>query len=136
MPMSKSKKILLTLAKGGATQSDIAAALHVTKRDIFAGAKKLDRRHMGASMWPRDKRGSSIHAEGSQVHRKQSKEYSLGDCPRNHFEECPISEECTRIAASPNANIPMALTIRTIERTTRSTPHQLHGGMFDSTLPI
>lgn len=30
MPMSKNKKILLMLAKGGATQSDIAAALHVT----------------------------------------------------------------------------------------------------------
>ena len=41
MPMSKNKKILLMLAKGGATQSDIAAALHVSKRDVSAGAKVM-----------------------------------------------------------------------------------------------
>ena len=39
--MSKNKKILLMLAKGGATQSDIAAALHVSKRDVSAGAKVM-----------------------------------------------------------------------------------------------
>lgn len=41
MPMSKNKKILMMLAKGGASQSDIAAALHVSKRDVSAGAKAI-----------------------------------------------------------------------------------------------
>lgn len=39
MPMSKNKKILMMLAKGGASQSDIASALHVSKRDVSAAAK-------------------------------------------------------------------------------------------------
>lgn len=39
--MSKNKKILMMLAKGGASQSDIAAALHVSKRDVSAGAKAI-----------------------------------------------------------------------------------------------
>ena len=39
--MSKNKKILMMLAKGGASQSDIAAALHVSKRDVSAGAKVI-----------------------------------------------------------------------------------------------
>ena len=37
MPMSKRKKILLMLAKGGASQSEVAAALHASKRDVSAG---------------------------------------------------------------------------------------------------
>ena len=41
MPMSKNKKILMMLAKGGASQSDIAAALHVSKRDVSTGAKAI-----------------------------------------------------------------------------------------------
>ena len=41
MPMSKNKKILLMLAKGGATQSDIAAALHVSKRDVSGTVNNL-----------------------------------------------------------------------------------------------
>ncbi len=41
MPMSKNKKILMMLAKGGTSQSDIAAALHVSKRDVSAGAKAI-----------------------------------------------------------------------------------------------
>lgn len=41
MPMSKNKKILLMLAKGGVSQSDIAATLHVSKRDVSAGAKVM-----------------------------------------------------------------------------------------------
>ena len=41
MPMSKNKKILMMLAKGGASQSDIAAALHVSKRDVSAAAKAI-----------------------------------------------------------------------------------------------
>ena len=41
MPMSKNKKILMMLAKGGVSQSDIAAALHVSKRDVSAGAKAI-----------------------------------------------------------------------------------------------
>ncbi len=41
MPMSKNKKILMMLAKGGASQADIAAALHVSKRDVSAGAKAI-----------------------------------------------------------------------------------------------
>lgn len=39
--MSKNKKILMMLAKGGASQADIAAALHVSKRDVSAGAKAM-----------------------------------------------------------------------------------------------
>ena len=39
--MSKNKKILMMLAKGGASQADIAAALHVSKRDVSAGAKAI-----------------------------------------------------------------------------------------------
>ena len=37
--MSKNKKILMMLTKGGASQSDIASALHVSKRDVSAAAK-------------------------------------------------------------------------------------------------
>lgn len=43
MPMSKNKKILMMLAKGGTSQADIAAALHVSKRDVSAGAKAIKR---------------------------------------------------------------------------------------------
>ena len=39
MPMSKNKKILMMLAKGGESQPDIASALHVSKRDVSAAAK-------------------------------------------------------------------------------------------------
>lgn len=41
MPMSKNKRILMLLAKGGVSQSGIAAALHVSKRDVSAGARAL-----------------------------------------------------------------------------------------------
>lgn len=41
MPMSKNKKMLMMLAKGGVSQSDVAAALHVSKRDVAAGAKAI-----------------------------------------------------------------------------------------------
>jgi hypothetical protein len=41
MPMSKNKKILMMPAKGGVSQSGIAAALHVSKRDVSAGAKAI-----------------------------------------------------------------------------------------------
>ena len=41
MPMSKNKKILMMLAKGGASQSEIAAALHVSKRDVSSGTKAI-----------------------------------------------------------------------------------------------
>ena len=41
MPMSKNKKMLMMLAKGGVSQSDIAAALHVSKRDVALGAKAI-----------------------------------------------------------------------------------------------
>ncbi len=37
--MSKNKKMLMMLAKGGVSQADIASALHVSKRDVSAGAK-------------------------------------------------------------------------------------------------
>ena len=39
--MSKNKKILMMLAKGGMSQSDIASALHVSKRGVSAGAKAI-----------------------------------------------------------------------------------------------
>ncbi|WP_165173141.1 IS21 family transposase [Adlercreutzia sp. ZJ242] len=39
--MSKNKKILMMLTKGGASQSDIAAALHVSKRDVSTAAKAM-----------------------------------------------------------------------------------------------
>ncbi len=39
--MSKFKKIMLVLAKGGSSQADVARALHVSKRDVSAAAKAL-----------------------------------------------------------------------------------------------
>ena len=39
--MSKKKKILPMLAKGGSSQSEIAAALHASKRDVSACAKAI-----------------------------------------------------------------------------------------------
>ena len=39
--MSKNKKILMMIAKGGMSQSDIASSLHVSKRDVSAGAKAV-----------------------------------------------------------------------------------------------
>ena len=44
--MSKNKKILLMLAKGGLSQADVAAALHVSKRDVSACAKVLRERSL------------------------------------------------------------------------------------------
>ena len=41
MPMSKNKKMLMMLAKGGVSQADVAAALHVSKRDVALGAKAI-----------------------------------------------------------------------------------------------
>lgn len=42
--MSKRRKILLMLAKGGASQREVAAALHVSRRDVSACAKVLRER--------------------------------------------------------------------------------------------
>ena len=42
--MSKKKKILLMLAKGGASQAEVAAALRASKRDVSACAKALRER--------------------------------------------------------------------------------------------
>jgi predicted XRE-type DNA-binding protein len=36
--MSKHKKILLAVTKGGMSQSEVAASLHVSKRDVSAAA--------------------------------------------------------------------------------------------------
>ena len=44
--MSKNKKILLMLAKGGFSQADVAAALHASKRDVSACAKVLRERSL------------------------------------------------------------------------------------------
>ena len=44
--MSKNKKILLMLAKGDFSQADVAAALHVSKRDVSACAKVLRERSL------------------------------------------------------------------------------------------
>lgn len=44
--MSKKKKILLMLAKGGASQSEVAAALHASKRDVSACARALRERSL------------------------------------------------------------------------------------------
>ena len=41
VPMSKRKKILLMLAKGGVSQSEVAAALHASKRDVSACARAI-----------------------------------------------------------------------------------------------
>lgn len=42
--MSKRRKILLTLAKGGVSQSEVAAALHASKRDVSACARAIRER--------------------------------------------------------------------------------------------
>ena len=39
--MSKRKKILLMLAKGGVSQSEVAAALHASKRDVSTRARAI-----------------------------------------------------------------------------------------------
>lgn len=44
VPMSKRKKIILMLAKGGVSQSGVAAALHASKRDVSACAKAIRER--------------------------------------------------------------------------------------------
>lgn len=44
--MSKKKKILLMLAKGGVSQSEVAAALHASKRDVSACARVLRERSL------------------------------------------------------------------------------------------
>lgn len=44
--MSKRKRILLMLAKGGVSQSEVAAALHASKRDVSACAKALRERSL------------------------------------------------------------------------------------------
>lgn len=41
MPMSRDKRILMLLAKEGVSQSGVAAALHVSKRGVSAGARAL-----------------------------------------------------------------------------------------------
>lgn len=42
--MSKRKKILLMLAKGGVSQAGVAATLHASKRDVSACAKAIRER--------------------------------------------------------------------------------------------
>ena len=44
--MSKKKKILLMLAKGGVSRSEVAAALHASKRDVSACARVLRERSL------------------------------------------------------------------------------------------
>lgn len=44
--MSKKKKILLMLAKGGVSQSEVAAALHASKRDVSACASAIRERDL------------------------------------------------------------------------------------------
>lgn len=44
VPMSKRRKILLMLAKGGVSQSEVAAALSVSKRDVSACARAIRER--------------------------------------------------------------------------------------------
>ena len=58
MPMSKNKKILMMLAKGGVSQSDIAAALHVSKRDVSAAAKAI--REYGLTFDAIDSMGADV----------------------------------------------------------------------------
>ena len=37
--MSKYKRILMAVTKGGMSQSEVAASLHVSKRDVSAAAR-------------------------------------------------------------------------------------------------
>ena len=39
--MAKMKKVLLMLLRGGSSQDDVAAALHVSKRDVSSAAKAI-----------------------------------------------------------------------------------------------
>ena len=39
--MSKRKRILLMLARGGLRQADVAAVLHVSKRDVSAASRMI-----------------------------------------------------------------------------------------------
>lgn len=39
--MAKTKKVLLMLLRGGSSQDDVAAALHVSKRDVSSAAKAI-----------------------------------------------------------------------------------------------
>lgn len=42
--MSKRKRILLMLARGGLSQADVAAVLHVSKRDVSAASRMIRER--------------------------------------------------------------------------------------------
>ena len=44
VPMSKRKRILLMLARGGLSQADVAAVLHVSKRDVSAASRMIRER--------------------------------------------------------------------------------------------
>lgn len=68
--MSKYKRILLAVAKGGMSQSEVAASLHVSKRDVSAAAKvvrehsltfdqvsAMDAAAVDATFFPREGRG-------------------------------------------------------------------------------
>lgn len=48
MPDARNRKLLEMLAGGGATQDEIAAALHVSKRDVSAASKALRERGLTA----------------------------------------------------------------------------------------
>lgn len=39
--MSKRKRIVLMLARGGLSQADVAAVLHVSKRDVSAASRMI-----------------------------------------------------------------------------------------------
>lgn len=69
-PMSKYKKILLAVTKGGMSQSEMAASLHVSKRDVSAAARvarehgltfdevsAMDAAAVDDTFFPRDGRG-------------------------------------------------------------------------------
>jgi transposase len=68
--MSKHKKILLAVTKGGMSQSEVAASLHVSKRDVSAAAKaarehgltfdevsRMDPAAVDDTFFPKDGRG-------------------------------------------------------------------------------
>lgn len=41
VPMSKRRRILLMLARGGLSQADVAAVLHAGKRDVSAASRMI-----------------------------------------------------------------------------------------------
>lgn len=116
--MSKNKKILLELLRGGASQSSIAAALHVSKRDVSAAAKAIaefglrfsDVMSMDAAAIddaffpkaPRAKNDSYLQPDMASLIERKKKNRKL-PLKLMWMEYCEAAESCCKLAYSYQA---------------------------------